>query len=62
MGQSDIRKKLIIIFSKDALNQLTFIMLQNISISNKCCSLYPEKMHQDFHKNINIKCEYETRR
>ncbi len=59
-------KKLILLFIKDALNWWnvtvvnTFIMLQNIYISNKCCAfelsihlwIMKNKMYHSFHKNI----------
>ncbi len=57
--------KLILLFSKGALNGSevpvkTFLMLQKISILNKCCSfelsihlwILKNKMHHGFHKNI----------
>ncbi len=52
----DKRKKLIFLFSNDAFNLLivtvkTFIMLQKISISNKCC-INTSELCQGFHKNI----------
>ncbi len=56
-------KKLILSFQKEALidqKWQTFIMLQKLSISNKCCyfELYIhqrilKKMHYSVHKNIN---------
>ncbi len=55
------------IFIKDALNRSkvtvnAFIILQNIYISNKCCSIelsihlwiLNNKIHHGFHKNINV--------
>ncbi len=59
------KRKFMLLFSKDSLNGSkvsvkTFIMLPNISISNKCCSfelsihlwILKNKMHYGFHKNI----------
>ncbi len=49
-------KRKYILFSNDAFNLLivtvkTFIMLQKISISNKCC-INTSELCQGFHKNI----------
>ncbi len=57
--------KLILLFSKDALNRSkvmikTFIMLQNIYISDKCCSSELSIHQRNLRKcNNNNKCFYE---
>ncbi len=62
-GVNKIKKYIyILLFIKDALNwsKVSFIMLQNISISNKCCSfelsghqrILTNKMYHSSHKNM----------